>query len=295
MALDLEKLRSVAKGGTTKVSGTTEAKSAGGSSGLFWVVVLIVAALYFWGHKSGAPEAKRSESAPAESAPPAAPAAAPSASAITNSLMALVDRVASANERSISEVLSVAQNGNIYSIAAAARAAGRNYSFSNVSLPNDSRRAKEKNLQAIHAFYSRGDFESAYNIQTGAFNIAPMNSEVASNLAVFAFRVGRVNEARKLAIYSLSLPRSEEQAGNVTDWVTLAAVHATIGNERQARAALYVTLGLTSSYPKRCTAAIYAVNNTYGPDLKDATEAMFERIHQQDLSDDPECNIPIRW
>jgi len=75
----------------------------------------------------------------------------------------------------------------------------------------------------------------------------------------------------------------------------LSAAYAKLGDEKRSRAALYVTLALASDIPKRCVAAIAAVKGFYGDALKDATEAMFKRIGEQDLSASPSCTQPIAW
>jgi len=207
----------------------------------------------------------------------------------------LLKRVVMANKASIENVLLVAETGDQSSIASAATTAGRAFSFGSASATRDRKRARQLNDQALQSLKQDGDREGIYRIQQQAFQVDSLDSEIAGNLAIYALRAGRNVDAMEMAIYALSLPRNSDKTGRTADWATLAASYAAIGDHKNARAALYVTLAITPDITKRCYSAVYSVKNTYGPALKQATEAMFARIRDKELSRASECSLPIAW
>lgn len=206
-----------------------------------------------------------------------------------------VDEVAQAAHESIDEVLSIAHNGNNSDIQSAARQAGRTFDFSPYHPPRDRNRGRTLNEQALSAFYESRDPQRAYDIQRKAFDADPLSAEIAGNLAIYAFRIGHYSEASSYVLYALSLRRPAGRSGRTTDWATLAAIKAATGDVAGARDALYVTLAIAPDVEARCTSAKQSVNNTYGPVLRDATEAMFRRIQEQSLSQGAACATPIQW
>ncbi|MGF6635236.1 hypothetical protein [Paraburkholderia sp. MM6662-R1] len=205
------------------------------------------------------------------------------------------DQVAQSANESISQVLAIARNGDSSEILQAARQAGRTFDFSPYHPQLKWKLARKLDKKALSAFYEGSDPKSAYGIQLKAFDADPLDTEIAGNLAIYAFRTGRTAEARMYVLYALSLPRPLRRSGRTADWATLAAIDAAAGDAADARAALYVTLAIAPDVKVRCKSAKDSVNNIYGPVLRDATEAMFERIRDQSLSEDEECATPIQW
>ncbi len=208
---------------------------------------------------------------------------------------ALVKAVSNANLTGIESVMAVAETQSFDEIEPAARNAGRAYSFASTNISRDRKRARPLNEQALNALRAGSDPAEVYRIQLLAFEADPLDLEIAGNLAIYALRAGRIYDARDLAVYALSLPRNEDKTGRTADWATLAATYAVFGEHPKATNALFVTLGITTDIEKRCYSAVYSVKNTYGAALRQATEAMFERIRDQDLSMSPECALPISW
>jgi hypothetical protein len=152
-------------------------------------------------------------------------------------------------------------------------------------------------VQASKAFNTERDFSKAYEIQLDAFKADPLDVEIASNLAMFSFRVGKVDEAFGYAVYALSLPpdsSSGHRPNRTFNWQTLAAVFAHRGEDVNARNAMYLTLAIAPDVKTRCQSAVQAVNQ-YGPVLKGPIKAMFDRIRALGLSDASECALPIVW
>lgn len=210
-------------------------------------------------------------------------------------LRLLVSNVADATEGSVRELLAIASTGDSNAINAAALAAGRQFEFGGYNLNRDRKSARALNSEALRAFYEERGFSRAYELQKKAFAADPLDIEVAGNLAVFALRTGNKSDARDYVLYALGLPRSSTKPGRTTDWSTLAAVYAEDGDHTNAQNALFVTLGMTSNVGKRCSVAVHSVNKTYGPALRRATEAMFERVRDARLSNASECALPIAW
>jgi tetratricopeptide (TPR) repeat protein len=207
----------------------------------------------------------------------------------------LLGRAFEANLASINHALAVAAEGVASDIEVAAKDAGRSFDFTGLSVQRDRKTARLLNDQALTAFYSERNFSKAYEIQVDAFRADPLDVEIASNLGIFSFRLGKVDEAYRYAVYALSLPRAPDRTGRTADWNTVAAVLASQGDSLNARNALYLTLAIAPDVKKRCQSAVYSVRNIYGPVLKRPTEAMFDRIRTQGLSDAGECALPIAW
>lgn len=128
-----------------------------------------------------------------------------------------------------------------------------------------------------------------------AFLSDPLDVEVSGNLAICYVRTRSADRARVQAMYSLSIPRPGGSGGGRTaDWVTLGAAYASLGDQKRARAALFVALANVDDPVKRCKSAKYTLANTLGPVLREATEAMFKRIRDLQLTDDPACSLPLQ-
>lgn len=207
----------------------------------------------------------------------------------------LVAKVARATETSILRTLTLAATADKSAIEAAALGAGRDFDFSTFDIKRSRKGARPLNAAALDAFHREQDFRKAYGLQKDAFAADPLDIEIAGNLAIYAFRADKIEEAREYILYALGLPRSSEKTGRTADWATLAAVYARNGDAVNAQNALFVTLAISSNVAKRCEVAVSSVNETYGPILRQATEAMFMRIREQQLSDAPECALPIQW
>lgn len=267
-----------------------------------WIALTIVAAIAvaiygFWLHDSQqAKVPKQSPPVPATSnAPPRQPTSQSGAAASPSTLMGLIKAAAAANRPGIERLLEIATTESERQIDILAKDVGRSDTFSNLNVRRDRKEARPLNERAIAAFNRSGGAQEAYDLQLQAFLSDPLDVEIAGNLAMFALRIGRVLESNDLAIYALSLPRSSGKTGRTADWSTLGASYAALDNQPKARAALYVTLAIAPDIAKRCYSAVYSVKNTYGSALKEATEAMFERINTRRLSDAPECSLPISW
>lgn len=207
----------------------------------------------------------------------------------------LSERIYLSNRRSIEGVLSLAQSGNLQELEFSAKQAGREFSFADMPTMRDRKHARLLNGQALEA-NNRGDAaERVYDIQLQAFLADPYDLEVVGNLAIYAVRTGRNLDAQKLAIVALSLPRSAEKTGRTADWATLAAAYANLGDQLNARNALLVTLAIAPDVSKRCYSAVFSVKHTYGNNLRNATEAMFERIRTLGIVAGNECSLPIDW
>ncbi|ALK33044.1 hypothetical protein [Burkholderia plantarii] len=206
-----------------------------------------------------------------------------------------IEAVARDADPDIARVLALARTGDQAAIAEAARQAGRSIDFSRYRWQRDRKAARALNQDAIAAFNGRGDAQAAYEIQRKALEADPLDGEVAGNLALYAYRTGRVGEARLYALYALAVPRADGKSGRTADWTTLAAIEAANGDAAGARGAMYVTLALASDVRLRCVSAVQATARTYGSRLRDATEAMLARVRERSLSDAPECGLPVRW
>lgn len=208
--------------------------------------------------------------------------------------------VFAANLASLMQVLQAASEGQPTDVEAVARAAAREFDFQPrlAALTRDRQTARPLNAQALALAGTEITPERAREalaIQRQAFAADPFDIEIAGNLAIYLLRSGDVTQAARFTVYAMSLPRPLANTGRTADWSTLAAVFAAAGDPERARHALFVTLALTSNVAKRCEVAVNATRNTYGPVLRAATEAMLERVRERDLSDAPECALPINW
>lgn len=206
----------------------------------------------------------------------------------------LIAAAIDANRADIMAVLNLAFNGQPHDIESAALAAGRSFDFSTQAVERNRKEARALNQQALAAFV-QSSYVEAYHLGTEAFRFDPLDVEIAGNLGIFAVRTGRTMQAQHMALYALSLPRAPEKTGRTSDWNTLSASFAAHAKAELARNALYVTLAIAPNVQKRCMSAVHSVRHTYGDLLKDATQAMFERVRQQELSDARECQLPIQW
>ena len=202
--------------------------------------------------------------------------------------------VARTVEPSALAVLSLTESASREEIETSAKLATRTFDFSLYKQDRNRKEARRLNDLAIQDQKAE-NWKSAYEQQRRAIEADPLDVEVAGNLALYAFRVGRTDEARELALYAMALPRPAEKTGRTADWMTLAATFAARGDAEKARAAMLVTLAISTDVQKRCAGAVQAVKQSYGDVLKPATVAMFERIQAHRLSDSPNCALPIRW
>lgn len=214
-----------------------------------------------------------------------------------------LDRVYVVNRQSVAETLTKARTGQSPEVEAAAKATARNFDFVPAlsSVTRDRKTARPLNDEAKAMFASIGDDQDAGRyrqvvaIQRRALTADPADIEIAGNLAMYLLRAGDPESAYKYAIYAMSLPRSSESTGRTADWSTIAAALASRGDQEGAANALFVTLAISTDIRKRCEAAVQATRKTYGPVLRTATEAMFQRVRDRQLSDAPECGLPIAW
>jgi len=213
------------------------------------------------------------------------------------------DKVFAANRSSVAEALARARSGNNTEVEAAAKGAARSYDFvpviSTISRDRKTARPLNDETKAIFAAIENDQDTSRYrqvvDIQRRALAADPADIEIASNLAMYLIRAGDPESAYKYAVYAMSLPRSSESTGRTADWSTIAAALASRGDQEGAANALFVTLAISTDIRKRCEAAVHATRKTYGPVLRVATEAMFQRVRERQLSDAPECGLPIAW
>jgi hypothetical protein len=232
-------------------------------------------------------------------APPTPAEEAPTADAGAtheSEVIALINNVVRANHASIETVLGVAAGTTDSStIETAALQAGRAYKYGNVALTRDLTKARQFNAQALNALNERHNPVEVCKLQTSALMADPFDTEIAGNTAICLFKLGRTGAAQRVAIYALSLPRGENASGRIADWTTLASTYAETGEAAKANQAMFVTLALVPDHSKLCYSAVYSVKNTYGVSLQAPTEAMFERIRDNQLSEVSECALPIAW
>lgn len=300
--VDINALRDSAQRGTSS-SGSAGSNSGGSSGnsgtssqsgGWFWIILIVGAVWFFFGR------GKKEEAAPAPApvaqsikSPP--PQATPQKSA-TLDITELLRSVASANQSGIESVLSIADGTAEKSqIESAAREAGRSYGFTGLNISRDRKRARFLHDPIRDALNQPGDVSEVCKLLGDAFQADPLDAEIAGNLAICILRLERISDARSIAMYALSLPRSAEKTGRTSDWATLAASYAKAGDNQKAKQALFVTLAIAPDPARRCYSAVYSVKNTYGPSLRAATEMMFERVRDQGISTATECTLPIEW
>lgn len=302
--VDINALRDTAQRGSS--SSGDEGSNSGGSSsnsgtsrqlaGWFWIILIAGAVWFFFGR------GKKEEAAPVPVAVPVAQSIrAPqpqvaSQKALTLDLTELLQSVASANQSEIENVLSIAQGTAENSqIESAARVAGRSYGFKGLNIIRDRKRARSLHDPIREALNRPGDVGEVCKLLGDAVRSDPLDVEIAGNLAICVLRLGHISDAKIIALYALSLPRSPEKTGRTSDWATLAAAYAAAGDHQKAERALFVTLAISPDPARRCYSAVYSVKNTYGPALKAATEKMFERVRDQGISSAAECALPIEW
>ena len=204
--------------------------------------------------------------------------------------------VSSSNRSSIERVLSIAADtADRALIEVAAREAGRQFNFGDWNISRDRKLARSMHDPVRERLNEPADVSEVCSMLTKAFVADPLDSEVTGNLAICQLRQANIEGAQNLALYALSLPRPINRTGRTADWVTLAATYAASGDAQKAKRALFVSLGITPDVARRCFSAVYSVKNTYGPVLKEATEAMLERIQERGLSDAVECRLPVNW
>lgn len=157
--------------------------------------------------------------------------------------------------------------------------------------------ARLLNHAAESAFWSARNLGQALALQTRAFGADPSDQEVAGNLAFYYLKQkpARAEAARQLALYALTIPQPRYAQGRLEDWTTFAIASALTGRERDARAALFVTLALSSSVDRQCRIAHAAVAS-HGERLRGPTEAMLARIRSWGRSQDSSfCRWPPAW
>lgn len=245
-------------------------------------------------------------------APPQAAASfphAPTSATSSGSVVAVqpatidLDKVYAVNLPSVTETIAIARTGQSTEIETSAKAAARGYDFAPAifSIARDRKTARPLNDEAKAIFASIGTdedtarYRQVVEIQRRAFAADRADIEIAGNLAMYLLRAGDPESAYKYAIYAMSLPRSRESPGRTADWSTIAAALASRGHQEGAASALFVTLAISTDVRKRCEAAVQATRKTYGPVLRLATEAMFQRVRERQLSDASECQLPIVW
>ncbi len=214
-----------------------------------------------------------------------------------------IDKVYAANLATVTETLAVASTGQSTAIVASARAACRSFDLAATisSSSRDRKTARPVNDEAKVMFSSIGAdqdptrYQQVVEVQRRAFAADPGDIEIAGDLAIYLLRAGDPDSAYKYAIYAMSLPRSPKSPGRTTDWSTIAAALASRGDQERAASALFVTLAISKDISKRCATAVRATRLVYGPVLRQATEAMFQRVNERQLSDAPECALPIVW
>jgi hypothetical protein len=300
--VDINALRDSAQQRTSS-SGSTGSNSGGSSSNSgtssqsgswFWIILIVGAVWFFFGR------GKKEEAAPAP-APVAQSIKAPPPQATlqkttTLDINELMRSVASTNQSGIESVLSIAEGTAEKSqIESAAREVGRSYGFTGLNIIRDRKRARSLHDPIRETLNQPGDLRNVCRQMGDAFQADPLDAEIAGNLAICILRLERISDARIIAMYALSLPRSPEKTGRTSDWATLAAAYAAAGDHQKAKQALFVTLAIAPDPAKRCYSAVYSVKNTYGPALRAATERMFERVRDQGISSAMECALPIEW
>jgi len=210
-------------------------------------------------------------------------------------------RLAQRAERRVLRVLHVAvgaehpsQNADVLAAARSAHLA------SDDALPaagSGAADARLLNHAAESAFWSTRNLAQALALQTRAFGADPSDQEVAGNLAFYYLkqRPARAEAARQLALYALTIPQPRYAQGRLEDWTTFAIASALTGRERDARAALYVTLALSNTVDRQCRNAHAAVAS-HGERMRGPTEAMLARIHAWGRSQDSSfCRWPPSW
>jgi len=157
--------------------------------------------------------------------------------------------------------------------------------------------ARLLNHAAESAFWSARNLGQALALQTRAFGADASDQEVAGNLAFYYLKQkpARAEAARQLALYALTIPQPRYAQGRLEDWTTFAIASALTGRERDARAALYVTLALSNTVDRQCRIAHAAVAS-HGERLRGPTEAMLARIRSWGRSQDSSfCRWPPGW
>lgn len=212
-----------------------------------------------------------------------------------SSIPDLRNRAADLNSRGIDSALSLAiTTSDKEQILQQAIAAGRDFDFRSQPIERNRRFARSLHDSVIGVF-SRWPPEPGESCTTLEEALAgdPLDSEISGNLAICYVRAGQADLGRQQAIYSLSLPKASNSSGRTADWVTLSAAYATAGDQVKARAAMFVALAGVDDPVKRCSSARYSIKNTFGPVLKPATSAMFDRIQEIGLTSDVACSMPL--
>lgn len=147
--------------------------------------------------------------------------------------------------------------------------------------------ARLLNHAAESAFWSARNPSQALALQTRAFGADASDQEVAGNLAFYYLKQkpARAEAARQLALYALTIPQPRYAQGRLEDWTTFAIASALTGRERDARAALFVTLALSNTVDRQCRMA-HAALASHGERLRGPTDAMLARIRAWGRSQD---------
>lgn len=276
-----------------------EVPASGGnrSNGRVWLLIIAVGvAIWYFYPSSFVQQSNRKVERPIASESPKPRIPAPARPSEIPEFAAFVENVVNRNARSIESVLVVATNEtSAAAIDAAAIVAGRDYNFEAHKIDRNRKVARGLHDPVREDLNRPGDVQRVCDVMRSALNADPVDVEIAGNLAICLFRVGQFSQSLNFARYALSIPRAPNKTGRTADWVTLGAAYAALGDQNRARGALFVSLGIASNVELRCKSAIYAVRNTFGPALQDATAAMLQRVSTLGLSQSPECAIPTQW
>jgi hypothetical protein len=137
------------------------------------------------------------------------------------------------------------------------------------------------------------DLQGAIHAQLRALALAPLDREIAANLAYY-LALDRRQAAMGAAVYALSLPRPSGATGTASAWQTVGVTLAHAGRMKDSEGAFDVGLVITSKLASFCL-NLLTHQRDFGPELKQPVSAVFKRIDGRGQSGEENCSYPPKW
>ena len=151
---------------------------------------------------------------------------------------------------------------------------------------------RKLNESALQAY--RSDLGAATSTQLNAVALAPLDREIAANLAYY-LALGKQSGVMAAASYSLSLPRPPDSTGTASAWQMVGVAFARAGKLRESEGAFDVGLAITTKLPQFCL-NLLTHEHELGPELRAPITGVFKRIADRGQSDPTSsCAYPPRW
>lgn len=200
---------------------------------------------------------------------------------------------ADANGAEMMQIINLGLAGDDEKTLSEARTLMRNTDFIGVYANWNYTRTLGRNINDAVIARHRSDTAAAVVDQSRALALAPVDREVAANLAYY-LALSKQKGAMSAAVYSLSLPRPAGLTGTAQAWQIVGVAFALAGNVKESQGAFDVGLAITTKLPAFCK-NLLAYQRDIGPALNAPITAVFKRINERGQSGEEGCAFPPQW